>query len=140
MKIIRIVLHSFVLAIGCLVSILIGFGFYLLIRTTWPVDQLLIQAPVAVVVLILGFTAWYLVISRFPRSGLHLTGPGEIIAVYFLSLIWTPLIFLPLHYLTQGYISSLDNLLAILYFQIPTNIVALMTAISLVRQPDLLAA
>jgi hypothetical protein len=140
MKIIRIGLHSFVLAVGCLVSILIGFGFYHLLHTAWPVDQLLIQAPVAVVVLILGFTTWYLLISRFPRSGLHLTGRGEIIAVYFLSLIWTPLIFLPLHYLTQGYISSADNLLAILYFQIPTNIIALLSAISLIRQPNLVTA
>lgn len=140
MRILRIGLHSFVLAVGCLASILVGFGFYHLLRVTWPVDQLVVQAPIAVVALILGFTSWYQVISRPALAYLRLVGWGEIIAVYLVSLLWTPLIFLPLHYLTQGYLSSADNLLAILYFQIPTNFIAILTAVSLLRQPELASA
>jgi hypothetical protein len=140
MRTFRIGLHSFVLAVGCLVSILIGFGFYHLLRVTWPVDQLVVQAPIAVVALILGFTTWYQVISRPALAHLRLVGWGEIIAAYLLSLVWTPVIFLPLHLLTQGYLSSLDNLLAILYFQIPTNFIAILTAVNLLRQPELASA
>jgi hypothetical protein len=136
MRILRVGLHSVVLAVGCLVSILVGFGLYNLLRNNWAVDQLVIQAPAAVLVLILGFSVWYMLINRSPLPGIRLGGVGELVAVYILSLCITPLIFLPLHYLTQGYISSMDNLLSILYFQVPTNIIALLTALYLVRQPD----
>ena len=140
-KILRVGLHGVVLAVGCLASILVGFGIYHLLRTTWPVEQLLIQAPVAMLTLIMGFTAWYLVISRIPLlQRFRLVGWGEFIAVYIVSLTFTPLIFLPLHYLTQGYISSMDNILSILYFQIPTNFITLLAAIYMVRQPDWLTA
>lgn len=140
MKILRICLNSFVLAVGCLVSILIGFGFYHMLRAAWPVDQIMVQAPVAVIVLIIGFTAWYLVISRPALQHFRLVGWGEFTAVFLLSLVWTPLIFLPLHYLSQGYLSSIDNILAIFYFQVLANLIALLTATSLVRQPVLLSA
>jgi len=139
MRILRVGMHSVVLAVGCLVSILVGYGFYHLLRMTWPVDQLVIQAPAAVLVLILGFSVWYMLINRTPLPGVRLDGIGEMVAVYLLSLFITPLFFLPLHYLTQGYISSLDNLLSILYFQIPTNIITLLTALYLVRQPEWLS-
>jgi len=140
-RILRVCLHGVVLAVGCLASILVGFGCYHLLRTTWPVNQLLIQVPVAVLTLILGFTAWYMLISRTPRlQGFRLVGWMEFIAVYIVSLVFTPLIFLPLHYLTQGNISSLDNILSILYFQLPTNFITLLTAIYLVGQPDWLTA
>jgi hypothetical protein len=140
-KILRIELHGVIVSIGSLASILVGFGFYYLLRTTWPVDQLLIQIPVALITLILGFTAWYLLISRIPRlQRFRLVGWGEFLAVYIVSLAITPLIFLPLHFLTQGYISSADNILSILYFQIPTNFITLLTAIYLVGQPDWLTA
>ena len=136
-KILRVSLHGVVLATGCLASILVGFGCYYLLRMNWPVDQLLIQVPVAVVTLILGFTAWYLLISRTQAmQRFRLEGWGEFVAVYIVSLVFTPLIFLPLHYLTQGYISSFDNILSILYFQIPTNLITLLTAIYLVGQQD----
>ena len=140
-KFLRLGLHGVVLAVGCLASILVGFGSYHLLRTTWPVDQLLVQVPVAVLTLILGFTAWYLVISRTPLlKRFRLIGWGEFVAVYVISLVFTPLIFLPLHYLTQGYISSSDNILSILYFQIPTNFITLLAATYLVGQPDWLTA
>jgi hypothetical protein len=138
MKVLRICLNSFVLAVGCLVSILVGFGFFHMLRAVWPVDQILVQAPVAVIVLIMGFTAWYLVISRPALQHLRLVGWGEFTAVFLLSLVWTPLIFLPLHYLTQGYLSTIDNILAIFYFQVPANFIALLTATWLVKQPVLL--
>jgi hypothetical protein len=134
-KILRIGLHGIVLAVGSLASILVGFGFYHLLRRMWPIDQLLIQVPVAVLTLILGFTAWYLLICRTPLQRFRIVGWGEFIAIYILSLAVTPLIFLPLHYLTQGYISSADNNLSILYFQIPTNFITLLTAIYLIGQP-----
>jgi hypothetical protein len=43
-----------------------------------------------------------------------------------------------LHYLTQGYLSTIDNILAIFYFQVPANFIALLTATWLVKQPVLL--
>lgn len=137
MKTLRIGLHSLVLAFGCLISILVGFGIYHLLRVNWPVDQLVIQVPIAVVALLLGYASWYQVISRPGLCHLRMASWGEIVAVYLLSLAITPLIFLPLHYLTQGYLSSIDNILAILYFQIPTHLIAILTAVSLLRQPEL---
>lgn len=139
-KIVRIGLHAIVLAVGSLTSILVGFGFYHLLRTTWSIDQLPIQVPFAVLTLIVGFTAWYLVICRTPLQRFRIVGWGEFIAVYLVSLVITPLFFFPLHFLTQGYISSIDNILSILYFQIPTNFVTLLTAIYLVGYPDWLTA
>jgi hypothetical protein len=137
MKTLRIGLHSIVLALGCLISILVGFGIYYLLRVNWPVDQLIVQVPVAVVALLLGFASWYQLISRPTLCHLRMASWGEVIAVYLLSLAITPLIFLPLHYLTQGYLTSIDNVLALLYFQIPTHFIAILTAVSLLRQPEL---
>ncbi len=57
----------------------------------------------------------------------------EIIYIYFSALIWTPVIFVLLHYLTQGYLTSFGNILAIWLFQLPVNLISIIAAYLIVK-------
>jgi hypothetical protein len=61
-------------------------------------------------------------------GGLSLHGRAEWFWTYLLALLWTPLIFVPLHSVTQGYLTSFSNIIATWLFQLPTNALALLIA------------
>jgi len=49
----------------------------------------------------------------------------ELGACFVVSLLWAPLVFVPLHYFTQGYLTSIGNLLTLAVYQFPVNAIAL---------------
>ena len=122
MKTIRLLLHSFTLALINIAAILVGFGIYHVMR---PGNQVLVQASAAAVISIAAFLLWsQLVWQLFPR-GLSLQGRSELAGTLFLTLLWSPALFVPLHYLGRGYLTSWANIWNLWLFQIPVNIVAL---------------
>lgn len=131
MKVPFIILHSLVLTAGNIVSIIVAFGFYSLLKQFYPpINQILVQAPVAAVLTVAGFTLWISLVTRYsPRFRLEnsfkLEYNLERGAVFMLALLWTPVLFIPLHFFTQGYRTSIDNILAIWLFQVPVNLLAL---------------
>lgn len=130
MRILRICLHSLVLTVANIGFIIVGFGVYHLLK---PVNQIAIQAPVAAILCITAFVVWSLFIPRLPFKGLPLQGTSELAWVYLAALLWSPIVFVPLHYITQGYLTSVGNILATWFFQLPVNFLAILTANILAR-------
>lgn len=123
MKIHRILLHSFVLALANIVFILVGFGIYSLFR---PVNQVVFQASSAAILCIIAFLLWSLVVRSRSGGYLSLRSRGEFRWTFVLALVWSVIIFVPLHYIGRGYVTSFDNILGTWLFQVPTNFLALL--------------
>lgn len=115
---IRIGLNSLVLAGSNIVCIIIAYGLYYYLR---PANQIAFQAPVAAILSIAAFLIWLKGVARFHLQGLYFETKGEFVWSFLLALLWSPLIFWPLHFGTQGYMTVFSNITAIWLFQVPTN-------------------
>ncbi|MBE0411987.1 MAG: hypothetical protein IBX69_19845 [Anaerolineales bacterium] len=113
-------MHGFVLAGIHIFSILAGFGIYALTR--WG-NQIAVQLPVAVLISISTFLGWLWVLDRTPAKRLNLSSREGLVGALLTSMVWAPVLFIPLHYFTQGYLTSIGNILAIWAFQLPVNII-----------------
>jgi len=117
MSFIRTALHGFVLTVANLIGIIVGF---VAAANSTSDNRVTLQLVVAILYSILLFLAWSLSLrnlpSRFSR-GASLQGPREHVAAYASSLIWNPILFIPLHYFTQGYLTSAGNIAALLFFR-----------------------
>jgi hypothetical protein len=125
-----IAFHSLVLAAMNLISILAGFGLYLLIR---PANQLSIQAPAAFVVSVAGFSAWMAITHRMRHFTLRVRALGDGLWLYLLGFPCAVTLFVPLHLATQGHLTSFGNLVAIGLFQSVVNIVAVFAGLAAIR-------
>lgn len=117
-----LIINSLVLTLVNLGSILLGFATYYLSGSD---NQIAIQVVSACVFSILLFMLWHYLSFRFLKKVI-IDDKVNLILVYFLSLVWTPIIFIPLHYITQEYLTSWDNINGIWMFQVPTNALLLM--------------
>jgi len=116
------IINGFILTVINLVSILLGFAVY---YVSGSKNQIAIQVVSACLLSILLFTFWYYLSFRLFRKAV-MDKKRSLVLAYFLSLVWTPVIFIPLHYLTQGYLTSWDNINGIWMFQVPTNALLLL--------------
>jgi hypothetical protein len=130
-KIFRILLHSLILTLINIFAILFGFIFYTFFR---PANQIAIQAPMALLVSTAGFLLWWAITNRLPFRWITLDKRGELFWVYLVALLWNPAIFIPLHYITQGYLTSFSNILNFWIFQITANLAALLAVYFLLNQ------
>jgi len=126
----RICFHGLALALLNIAAIIAGFGFYTLFK---PANQIAFQAPVAALLSIAAFAGWAWLLRRWPVKGLLWQNRAELAWVYLAALLWSPLIFVPLHYTTQGYLTAVGNIVATWLFQLPVNLLALLAAGSLSR-------
>ena len=124
MKVFRIGLHSLVLTLTDIVAILFGFWMYKLILIQLPVNQIAVQAPIALVFCVLAFAVWSWLVRRLVNR-LALRGRDEYLWTYVAALLWSPAIFVPMHYLTQGYLTDIGNIIGLWVFQSLANIAAL---------------
>ena len=123
MKTLRLLLHGFVLAFTNIACIIVGFGIYQLFR---PANQIAIQAPSAAFLCVVVFSLWSWSVRRLTGQILSLQGRGEFAGTFLLALLWCPTIFIPLHYIGRGYLTSFANIWATWLFQVPTNILTLL--------------
>lgn len=80
--------------------------------------------------------AWFSASSRSHRSSSVFTayqiiGPSNQLAIQVpvaVALLCAPVVFIPMHYVTQGYLTAASNIVAIWIFQAPVNIVAAIVA------------
>ena len=126
MTLLRVSLHSVVLTMMDLGTIILAFGFYSILRSIVTANQRIVQGSFAALLCILIYALLSLAITRLPIKALSLQGNSEMIWTYFAAFLWVPVIFIPLHYFTQGYITSFGNIIAIWLFQIPVNLLALL--------------
>jgi hypothetical protein len=123
MKTIRVGLHSLVLVIADIAGIVGG-----ALAAFWILglpNQVWLQLPIAMVLSVGCFCAWVLSLRMLGWKGLQLAGSKEPRACLAVSLLWAPLVFVPLHYFTQGYLTSIGNLVALALYQLPVNALAL---------------
>lgn len=120
----QILVDGFALAVVNIGAVLLGYGAYWWLR---PANQLAIQVPVAIVATLCGLLAWIL-ISEGLRGATRDARYLEPIGIYVAALVWSPVIFIPLHFSTQGYVSSFSNVVGLWIFQLVANLVALLVA------------
>ena len=121
MKAILVGLHSFALVAADLAGIGIGGG--VAYHITGKPNQVWLQLPLAVVLSAVFFCAWILLLRAAGLKRLQPL-PAQLGPCLVCSLLLAPLIFVPLHYFTQGYLTSIGNLLALAFYQLPVNVVA----------------
>lgn len=125
MRLGRAILHGFALSAMTIVAIAVGFAVYKLIGLR---DQIAVQVLTAGIVCVAVFAVWGFVVHKLSRGRLSLADLKELGVAYAAALLWTPVLFVPVHYVTQGYLTSFGNMLATWLFQVPFNLLALTVA------------
>ena len=133
MTVFRVVAHSFVLMAANCVGLIVGFMVYAALR---PVNQIVVQLPIAVLFSVLVFLAWVLLLRNLPFPQLCLQRNPELAWTFVVSLLWLPAVFVPVHYVTQGYLTSAGNIISGLMFQIPVNTIACLVAWKITQPKD----
>ncbi len=118
---IRILVHAAILALVNLGAIVAGFALYVVLGRR---DQIAVQVPAAVLLSIGLFTAWLALARRFAPRALGIAGARDGWRVYLLAPAVAVAAFVPLHYLTQGYVTSAGNVVALCGFMLIVNGVA----------------
>lgn len=125
MRIGRAILHGFALAVFTLVAMTAGFAVYSMVGLR---NQIAVQVLTAGVVCVVGFAVWGFVVHRLSRGRLSIADLKELGVAYAAALLWAPVLFVPVHYITQGYLTGFGNILSTWLFQVPFNLLALMVA------------
>jgi hypothetical protein len=123
MSIIRVVFHSLVLVMADIAGIAAG-----AVAAFWVLgvpNAVWLQLPIAVVLSVGSFAAWVLLLRACGWPRLQPADPKELAACLVVSFLWAPLVFVPLHYFTQGYVTGVGNLIALACYQLPVNCLAL---------------
>ncbi len=123
MKMIRISLHSLVLAVVDIAGI-VG-GAVVASKALGVNNQVWLQLPSAVILSLAFFGMWMFLLWCLGVRRLEFTEVKEWVLCLVASLLWAPLVFVPLHYFTQGYLTSMSNLVVLALYQFPVNSLAL---------------
>jgi hypothetical protein len=134
MKTLRLLLHSLALALIDIGAVLAGFGLYTLVR---PAPQRAVQIPAGALITVGAFLLWNLAVRRWPGRRLSLDGGAELAGTWLLALLWTPTLFVPLHYLGRGYLTSWANIWNLWLFQMPVNAAAVAALWRLMKKSSL---
>ena len=133
MAIFRIIIHGFVLSTANIISILVGFGVYKILKTT---HQLLVQIPVAVILSIGIFLVWMTFVRIPLLKPISVKSLKDFSWIFLASLAWGPIIFIPLHFGSQGYLTGSGNIIALFQFQLPVNVLAILVARRMIQTPS----
>ena len=121
MRTLQIAIYSGFLAVVNLVFIFLGFA---VARETAIRDTVAVQVSIAAVACIVAFVLFVYVVGRVGPRRLALARRSDLLLIGSLSLVWAPTIFVTLHYATQGYLTSSENIVGLWVFQVPTNALA----------------
>jgi len=123
MKIFRVGLNSLALVMADLAGI--AGGAVLAFRLTGLANQVMVQVPMAAVLSVGFFCVWRLSLRALRFRRLQLAGLNELGMCWVSSFLCAPLVFIPVHYFTQGYVTGVSNLLALALYQLPVNLLTL---------------
>ena len=126
MKWLCVGIHSLVLAAADLAGI--ALGAVAASRILGVTNQVWLQLPLAVALTLVLFLAWTWLLPAVGLGSLMSLRPSDRRGCLGLSLLWAPLVFVPLHYVTQGYLTRPGNLVALALYQLPVNALALFWA------------
>jgi hypothetical protein len=117
-SLLRILLHGFFLISANLFSVMVAF---VIVRVALLNEEKIVQSSLALVINIGIYWLVYKVMSRIQDDFMRIDNFSMFAIILLVSLALLPAIFYPMHYLTQGYWSSFDNLLATWPFQLIVN-------------------
>ena len=129
---IRVGWHSLVLVIADLAGI--AGGALAAFRILGVANQIVLQLPIAILLSVGSYWVWMFTLRAFRLGDLQLVSSKELGTCLLFSVLWAPLVFVPLHYFTQGYLTSIGNLVVLALYQLPVNAVALFGP-CILRQP-----
>jgi cellulose synthase/poly-beta-1,6-N-acetylglucosamine synthase-like glycosyltransferase len=121
-----ILFHALVLAGINLGSILLAFAIYTLLGQ--PGSQVLIQGGMAAVFSITVYVAFAWLLEKAGMATWLLKDKRAHLMVYLLAFFAFAIIFVPLHYVSQGYLTGVENILVSWAFMAPVNALALWAA------------
>jgi hypothetical protein len=127
----RIIIHGLVLTVVNVGAVLFGFACY---KASGLPYQLPIQISVAALCSAGAFLVWSLAVGRVFVDEYSPCTAAEFLGVFLLSLLWLPVLFVPGHYFTQGYLTSFSNIYYMWLFQAPLNAVTLFLVYRLRRR------
>lgn len=125
MSVIRVLFHGAALAFINIASIVVGFFIWTPFEGT---NQLAVQTPAAALFSIGIIFLWMRSLVRYIPDW-ALRKRREHALTYLAAFFWSPILFTSAHYVTQGYLTSLGNILALAIFQLPVNFVALLAVV-----------
>lgn len=131
MKLRTILLHAFALALINLGCILMAFVIYYLLQQ--PGNQLLIQGGLAAVFSLSLYTTGTWLLDRLEMHTWQLYGRRARVMAYLMAFFAFAVMFVPLHFVTQGYWTGVENILFSWGFMAPVNALALWWAGKLQR-------
>ncbi|MCX7709343.1 MAG: hypothetical protein N2484_05780 [Clostridia bacterium] len=101
-------------------------GGYCIYKISGLGNQIIIQTVFALVLNILFLGIWNQLNRRYLKNfSLNLQDTKSIIAASSFGLLWSPFIFVSIHFITQGYLTSFGNILGIWLYQITVGILLL---------------
>jgi hypothetical protein len=118
----RDIVHGFMLSLANLSSIILGFVIYYIIK---PPNQIMIQLPMAIILSCIIFSAYVYIYSKTKIGKNKYISTKSCFMIYIYSLACAPVIFIPAHFITQGYLTSLENIIYMWIFQAITNIIVI---------------
>lgn len=116
------IVHGFMLALANFSSIIFGFVIYYMIKGP---NQIIVQAPIAIVLSCIIFSTYLYIYSKTKIGRSKYISATSCCMIYIYSLAWSPMIFIPIHFITQGYLTSFENIVYQWLFQIITNIIVI---------------
>jgi hypothetical protein len=126
--IVRTITHSVILALLNLFAIVVGFATF---KSVGGSNQIGIQAPIAFVISVVVFAIWAALVNARVPTRLRLRGWRDGGWVLVLASVVAAVVFVPVHYVTAGYLTAFSNILALWAFQIPTNAVAIAIGVTI---------
>jgi hypothetical protein len=122
MECMKNIVHGFMLSLANLSSIILGFIIYFIIKAP---NQIMIQGPIAIVLSCMIFSTYVYIYSKTKIGKNNYMSTKSCFMIYIYSLVCTPIIFIPAHFITQGYLTSLENIIYMWLFQAITNIIVI---------------
>ena len=111
-------LHGFFLVSSNLLSVMAAFVAVKVFSI--PTDRI-VQGAIALFINVIIYVVVFKIMNGIQKELMSLDNFSLMITVLLISLALLPAVFYPLHYLTQGYWSSFDNLLATWPYQLLVN-------------------
>lgn len=116
------ILFGVALAVINLSALIVAYGIYYYFR---PAPQILFQSVAASALSIIAFFATCALIRKAKHAGPLFQQRNEFLTLLVSAFLFIPIIFVPVHYFTQGYLTSFGNIAGIWLFQLPTNVISI---------------
>lgn len=114
-------LNGFVLAGVNMAAVIAGFIAYHFLK---PINQIAVQVPIAAGLCVVGFCVWVLLGRTRAFQKFAVRDNVDFAWIWLTAFAWCPIILVPLHYFTQGYLTAFSNIVSMWIFQFFVNTLA----------------